>query len=272
MRVKIADAKASDLRKYLKEKYGIDRPPSATRASLLKVLRDMGDMPEELVLEGDAPAPAELVHGDGIAAKVPASHDPTDEELEAEASTFDPEVLVQSLMSQGMDEDEAKEVAGLTKTAHLQKQFRDMDEVPYGPGKEHLYVTVNIRPGKGQYGHRPIPLSVNGEVIYVPRGIDYPIRTPYLECLMHAEEIHYEEVLVADEYGVPFTEHRPRKSLTHPVSLVTPIPYDREEAERVGAKAEAQMAAIAKNTAPVGVRPTADRALGGTPQGQVNYG
>lgn len=234
MKIRTEEATAAELRQYLKEKHGIDRPPLSNRASLLKTLREVGDTAEEFELAGDAPA-----------AEAADTHDPSDEELEREAGTFDAEQLVQALMSQGMPEDEARDVAGLTVNAQIQKKIRDTDEVPYGPGKEDLYVTVRIRPGQGKFGNEAVPLSVNGSTIHVPRGVDYPIRTPYLECLMHAEQIVYEEILRPDEYGVPHVEHRPRKSLTHPVELLTPIPYDREEAERVAQQAKTQMAAMA---------------------------
>ena len=230
MRIRKDEATAAELRQYIKEKHGIERPALSNRKSLLKTLDDLGDTSEDFELQGSAPVEHE---------------EPTDEELEREAGTFDPEVLVQGLMAQGMPEDEAKDIAGLTVNAQIQKQIRDSDEVPYGPGKEHLYVTVRIRAEKGRGGNAPVPVSVNGNTIYIPRGVDQPIRTPFLEALMHAEQIVYEEILRPDEYGTPHTEHRPRKSLTYPVELLTPIPYDRDEAEHVAQGAKTQLAAMA---------------------------
>lgn len=238
MKIRFEDASAADLRQYLKERHNIDRPALSNKKSLLKTLRDIGEDGEEFEIAGSGSPGGKPANG------ADAHRAPTDEELEREANSFDPEKLVEALMAQGMAEDEAREVAGLTVNAQIQKQIGD-GEMPYGPGKEDLYVTVRIRPEKGKFGSEPVPLSVNGNLLYVPRGVDFPIRTPYLECLMHAEQIVYEDVVRLDEYGVPHHRHVPKKTLTHPVELLTPIPYDRAQAEKVAAKAKLQMAAVA---------------------------
>ena len=228
MKIRFDEATAAELRQFLKERFDVTAHHLSKAPSLLKKARDLGATGDDFEIQGSPP-------DDG----------PTDAELEREAGSFDADKLVAALVAQGMPEDEAKDVAGLTVNAQIQKQLRETDELPYGPGKEHLYVTVRIRPERGKFGNEAVPLSVNGNTIWVPRGVDHPIRTPYLECLMHAERIEYEQILRPDEHGTPHVEHRPRKSLTHPVELLTPIPYDRAEAEKVAEKAKGQIAAIA---------------------------
>ena len=219
MEIRFDDAKPAQLRRFLKERHNIDRHPSATKASLMKVIRDLGH-------DGD------LFEISDVAV-----------EVEIDAASGDtpntPESIVRALVAQGMDEDEAKEVAGIAQSQHMRKRMLATGEAPYGPGKENMYVTVRIARGAGKFGNHPVHVSVNGERVDIPRGIDWPIRTPYLEVLMHAEQILYEEVMTAPDQP---RQHRPRKVLAYPVEYVSDVPYDRRQAERVAAQAMEAMA------------------------------
>ena len=227
MKIKFEDATAGELRLYLKEVYNVDRPPTSNKKSLLNTLNDLGEKRMDFELKGN---PAGSDEG---------YRDPTDAELDAEAKTaLSPEMLIESYMAMGMPEQEARELAGDTVNARIARMVRTSGEMPYGPGKEHLYVTVNVAPAEGKLGNEPVPLSVNGQVINIPRGVDFPIRTPYLECLMHAEQIVYDEIMRRDQNGNPTVEHRPRKTPAYPISLITPVPYGRAEAEIVAEQAQ----------------------------------
>lgn len=243
MKIRFDEASAAQLRQFLKERYGIDRHHTSTRASLLKVIREVGEAGEEFELTGAPSAEPEAaesrpVNGNGHA-------DEDDEE-----PSLSPEALVKALMEQGMAEEQAREIAGLAKNAYERKH--GPDELPYGPGKEELYVTVNIAKTKDKFGGEDVPVMVNGTRIDIPRGIDWPIRTPFYESLIHSEEISYEEVIIADHLP---REFRPRITQSYPVTLVTPVPYDQAEARRVSQAATAEL--LRKRPAAVGMLPAA---------------
>ena len=227
MKVRFDQATAAQLRSYLKTKYQIERHETATRKTLLGVLRELGEDGETFET-GVEPGEGET---DAAAAQA---------EAERAAQEFDTDLLVQALVAQGMDEPQAVQLAGMTAQARVAANARETGERPYGPGKEHMYVTVRIGRKSGKFGDEPIPLGVNGSVVYVPRDIDWPIRTPYLEVLMHAEQIEYDEIMVAPDQP---RVHVPRKTLAHPVHFVSPAPYDRSEAMRVANQAQATLAA-----------------------------
>lgn len=221
MKIRFDEATAAQLRAFLKERYGIDRHHTSTRAALIKVIREVGETAEEFEL-GTPPAEAEPVQG----ARTAATRRPEDDD--DEEPSLSPEALVKALMEQGMAEDQAREIAGLAKNAYERKH--GPDELPYGPGKEKLYVTVHIAKTKDKFGGEPVPVMVNGDRIDIPRGVDWPIRTPYFEALMHSEEITYEEIVIADHLP---REYRPKIIQSYPVRLITPVPYDQAEARRV---------------------------------------
>lgn len=229
MKIKFAEASAAQLRQFLKERYQIDRHHTSTRASLLKVIREVGEKAEEFEL-GAPPAEAEPVQG----ADAPAGARPEDDD--DEQPSLSPEALVNALVDQGMNEDEAREIAGLAKNAYERKHAPD--ELPYGPGKEDLYVTVHIAKTKDKFGGEPVPVVVNGDRIDIPRGVDWPIRTPYYENLMHSEEITYEEIIIAEHLP---REYRPKYTQSYPVRLVTPVPYDKAEAQKLAQVAMAEL-------------------------------
>ena len=225
MKIRFDEASAAQLRAFLKERYGIDRHHTSTRASLLKVIREVGETGEEFELIG-APTPTEPEAAtEARPAPGNGQAEPDDDDEEPSLS---PEALVRALMDQGMAEDQAREIAGLAKNAYERKH--GPDELPYGPGKENLYVTVHIAKTKDKFGGEPVSVVVNGDRIDIPRGVDWPIRTPYFENLMHSEEIVYEEVVIADHLP---REYRPKYVQSYPVRLITPVPYDQAEARRV---------------------------------------
>jgi len=52
-----------------------------------------------------------------------------------------------------------------------------------------IRIPVSAKPG----GDEPVPVSVNGRAIYIPRNTDCAVPLKYVEVLMQAEEFHYPE-------------------------------------------------------------------------------
>jgi hypothetical protein len=53
-------------------------------------------------------------------------------------------------------------------------------------------VTVMIAAHDGPGGDEPVPVSVNGKAMLIPRGVEAPIKRMYLEVLKNAVEARYE--------------------------------------------------------------------------------
>lgn len=219
MRIRTDEATAAQLRQHYREATGGDIHPTATRENVLMKLRERDlDPGEEFELKGEAP-----------------------DEAEDAPKEVDRDALVQALVQQGYGEAQARDLAGATVETH-RRDLAANGEPAYGPGKEDLYVTVRIDPGQeknGKVSMAPAFLVVNGERIDVPRGIDWPIRTPFLEALEHAEVINYQLV-----QPTPDDEPRliPHYSKAYPFQLLTPVPYDKAHAAKVAEKAQATLA------------------------------
>lgn len=105
------------------------------------------------------------------------------------------------------------------------------EDLPPGPlraedlspeDREKLYVTVNIARTEDPGGNDPVPLSVNGRAMYVPRDQDCEIRYPYYEVLKGAVTTKYDQ----KEDGEMVPRHVP----LYPFSLVETIHVKRQTA------------------------------------------
>lgn len=223
MKIRTEDATAAQLREHFREATGSDIHHLATRLTVLAKLRERGIEPGEEFELKNAPT------------------DEDDAADEAHVKDVDRDALVQALVQQGYNEAQARDLAGATAETH-RRNLAANGEPAYGPGKEDLFVTVRIDPGpekNGRVSMAPVPVCVNGERIDIPRGIDWPIRTPFLEALEHAENITYDLVQPTPDDQPKLVPHMAK---AYPFQLLTPVPYDQAQAERVAEKAKATLA------------------------------
>ena len=83
---------------------------------------------------------------------------------------------------------------------------------PRGVDREEVCVNLNV--GEGTHGRRPVPVSVNGETMLIPRGKPVWIPVHYEEALRNAKQFTYEE---SDE-GLG----EPSETQAYPYSLAIP--------------------------------------------------
>lgn len=220
MKVRTEDATPAQLREFFREATGSDIHHLVNRATVLAKLRERGIDPGEEFELGAAPAEAEA---------------------DAPKENVDRDALVRALVSQGYGERQARDLAGATAET-VQRRQLDTGAKPYGAGMEDLYVTVRIDPGpekNGKVSMAPVHVAVNGERIDIPRGIDWPIRTPFLEALEHAQRIEYDLVQPSPEVEAKLVPHWVK---AYPFSLLTPVPYDKAQADSVAERAHAVLA------------------------------
>ena len=221
VRKKLDDASAGELREFVARTFDIEVSPIANRAAMKKKLRDLGYTGDEIEVSGavdEVPPALQEEEAPGVMM-----------EPDPDSEGFTPEKLLEALVASGMAEDEARQVAGLT-AQNYERLRAGSDGLVYGPGKENLYVTISIARGQGRMGNVPVPVMVNGVRQDIPRGVPWPVRTPFVEALMHAETIEYEEVV--DAPHLP-RRYIPRKSLSYPTQIMSSRPYDLAEARRV---------------------------------------
>ena len=224
MKVRLENATAGQLRAFIKAQWAIPTAPNATVKSLRNKLSMLGfDADEFELFETDEMA----IEGD-------------DDTSEATADQ-----AVRTLVASGWDETAARSMLNLAEAGRTAMRLsqvrasRAKGEKPYGPGKEEDYYTVNIASGSEDDGGFDALLQVNGRRKDVPRGVDWPLNSIYIECLDHAERKVYEEVFIRDDLPRRYV---PRIVLKYPYQIVDG-PYDREEFERRSAEAEAEMRA-----------------------------
>lgn len=234
MKIPFASATAPQLRQYLKEQFNIDRHPNSGVPSLLKQIQEelgVKDEEFELIAEPEERAPASPVHTPAGMAPSEAKHGNTGE------AAFTPEMVVSTLVAAGMPEDEAREFAGL-KVRKAENTLAGGPE-SWGPEHDQMFVTVHIAREKGKFGNEPVFVSVNGDRIDIPRGIDWPIRVPFFLALLDAVEIRFDQVRTGNAHEVKLV---PRTTLSYPIQLITPIPYSRDMAVKVAKEAAAELA------------------------------
>ena len=211
MKVNIQKAKANQLRWYLREKFDIDTHATASRANLIAKLarREPGTTDIEVP---DAHAIAKVDAAE--AAEVEAAKP----EPAKGITGIDPQMIVDALMAQGMDEKQAQEIATRSVTA---ENFTR--ELPEGADTMRHWAKIRIERTEEVGGTDPVPVIPNGQTMLIPRGKDIEVRWPYVEVLQHAEKIVYDEVLDADGMH---REHVPRIVQTYPFSILKG-PYER---------------------------------------------
>ena len=177
MKVRIEDATAAQIRAFVRAQWAIPTAPNATVKSLRNKLVALEFHDEEfdlydtdlLALENDGP--------------------------ETETTT---EQAVRTLVAAGWSETQARSQLNLVEAqrtaTRLRPPSRARGEKPYGPGKENDYFTIHVAVGSEDDGAHDAMLQVNGRRKDVPRGVDWPVNSVYLECLDHAERKVYEEV------------------------------------------------------------------------------
>ena len=202
MRIPFDTATSAQLRQYLKETHDVERHPNSGTASLLKLIRELGVTGDTFELQHDPEveaAPAAPAAQEATPAAPPpnspaglapseAAHGNTEE-------AFTPQKFVSSLMSLGMSEEEAYELAGLRAIAKAKKAAGGTSG-GFGPEHDDMYVTVYIPPDKGKFAYAPVLTSVNGVRIDIPRGVEFPIRVPYYTMLMDAVQQDFVQVMI----------------------------------------------------------------------------
>ena len=220
MKIRLEEATASQLRAFLLETWGIDTAQNATVKSLRNKLEALEFKADEFDLsEEDAAAAAE----------------------ELKQGIWSPEHAVAALIAGGMTESDARQLINLAEKGRAAQglaEAKARGDLPYGPGKEHMYCTINVGVGSGKEGAWDLSLMVNGNRKDIPRGIDWPVSTVFVEDLEHAERIVYEEVFVSNELP---RRHVPRRTLKYPFRIVAG-PYEHDEYLRRAAIAEEELA------------------------------
>ena len=220
MRIRVEKASAAQLRQYAKEKLGIDMPPTTNRANALRILQDVGEAIEEIVLSDDPPAPAAVDDDDGGAKdKAPAAR--------AGDRTA---MLVSALVEQGMDEDEARVLAGETMSVEASRR-----DLPVGPEAAKMWCTIRLARTEEAGGDEPVPVGLNGIIQLIPRGEDVPVRLPYVEILRHAQKIVYTTVPEADGLRLRYVPHIVPQ---YPIEAMS-APYSEVHARKLLAEREA---------------------------------
>jgi len=218
MRIRTEKATAAQLRQYAKEKLGIDMPPTTNRANALRILQDAGEAIEEIVLSDD-PAPVDPADEGAKAAALPPA-----------AAGDRTAMLVAALVEQGMDEGEARVLAGETMSVEASRR-----ELPTGEEAAKLWCTIRLARTEEAGGDEPVPVGLNGSVQLIPRGEDVPVRLPYVEILRHAQKIIYTTVPEADGLRLRYVPHIvPR----YPIESMS-APFPEAHARKLLAEREA---------------------------------
>ena len=220
MKIRLENATAAQLRAFILAQWGVDTAANATVKSLTNKLAALGFEGEEFEIS----------------------------EQEVELATTDlkegiwtPDHAVAALIAGGMPESDARALIGLAekgKAAESVRKARARGEKPYGPGKEHLYCTVNLHAGSGKEGGWDVQTMVNGRRKDIPRAIDWPIPSAFVEVLDHTIRIVYEEVFISPDLP---RRHVPRAVRKYPYDLVAG-PYDHDEYLRQSAIAAEALA------------------------------
>ena len=264
--IKTASATAQELRDLLNAKYGIGGTAYWKDKALRNKLIDLGFSDEQFELPDAAPAPEASKAGPAVKKPraVARKSVKTAKPDAAKMAGMPDEELHALFVSQGFSDQIASDMValrtgrettddgiplgeddvvsglenlGFTKSvAQELLGLRGMQKIGdvFGPGLEDKFVTVNIRRGAEKHGDQAVHVLVNGVRIDIPRGVDWPIRTPFLEALMHSEEIVYDEIKKPEEGLIP----KKRIVLSYPVICKTAVPYDRERAEDIAREAQ----------------------------------
>lgn len=202
MKVRIEQATAKQLRHYLTEHLEIDVYERATRKVMMAKLNEAEPGVQEIEVS------EEFAAANPVAAQ---QHAPAMAESQTQVTA---QTLVKSLMEQGMSEQEALRIAAVT-VDHMGGTSR----APTPEEAEKMWCTIRIARGSGKFGNEPIPVGVNGNIQWIPRGENWEVRLPFVATLRNAVSTEYDEVLESD--GIT-TRHVPRE--------VTPYPLEYESA------------------------------------------
>ena len=131
---------------------------------------------------------------------------------------IDPEMLVEMLCAQGMDEEQARKIAD--RTAIAEQQTRGL---PAGADPMCNWAIIEVQRTEEAGGSDPVQVIPNGMAQLLERGRPIEVRWPYVEVLQHAEKIVYDEKLASDGQH---REHIPRVVQTYPFQILEG-PYER---------------------------------------------
>ena len=215
--IRVEKAKAAELRQYAREKLDVTMPATTNRPNALKLLQDMGEAI------------------DGTEIEISDLDEAAETEQEAKEDTVTKPVdrtdaLMAALIATGMDESEAKHLAG--RAVQEEAATRPF---PTGPEADQMFCTIRLARTEEAGGEEAVPVGVNGDVMLVPRGEDVPVRLPYVEVLRHAQKIVYTQRLEEDGLRIRYIPHivprYPIESMSAPYSEAVAKRLLRERAD-----------------------------------------
>ena len=187
-KVKLDQATARQLRWHLQDKTGIEIHKTASAALIRKKLEECQ------VFEPEFEVPDQLVDTKEHEAEPRARFDET-AILNATMEERE-ELIVRALVESGMPRDQALALVGSAPRPRRSGSVNPT--LPTGPGAEKMWCTIVIAVSEQQGGDQPVPAGVNGVVQFIPRGKECEVRVPFVEVLMHAQEIVYDPVMEPD--------------------------------------------------------------------------
>jgi hypothetical protein len=94
---------------------------------------------------------------------------------------------------------EAPEIVDVNKASERRGDAMDLSEIIVEDGTDEFnlkrirrFVNIRIPASEAPGGHRPVPINVNGNNLYVARNTESLVPEEHVEALMHATEIRYE--------------------------------------------------------------------------------
>ena len=186
MKVAIDKASARQLRWYLNEKYGLDQHKTASKANMLAKLRKYEQSSKDI----DVPDNATLAKIEQVDDAEAAEAAPAPVNGKGAVKGIDPEMLVEMLVAQGLDEDQARKIADRTTVAEQQTRG-----LPAGGDPMRHWAIIEVQRTEEAGGSDPVQVIPNGMAQLLERGRPIEVRWPYVEVLQHAEKIVYDEKL-----------------------------------------------------------------------------
>ena len=220
MKIRLENATAAQLRAFMLATWGVDTAANATVKSLKNKLEALEFKGEEFEISEEEVELATTDLKEGI---------------------WTPDHAVAALIEGGMPEPDARQLLNLAEKGRVAQKVAkatSRGEKVYGPGKESMYASISLHAGAGKEGGWDLQVAVNGRRKDIPRAIDWPLPTPFVEALDHTIRIVYEEVYISPELP---RRHVPRAVHKYPFQVVAG-PYEHGEYLRLAKIAEEELA------------------------------